>query len=121
MNRTIVVLFVNWYYAGMSGEATLSLESVHELSTYELRQTCEKNGIPLPEPVNGSTLLQAVISWLVKKQRESERITSEDLEADRKAIRERLAREKAQRKAAALERSRKRREEEEQRAREAAA
>ena len=41
-------------------------------------------------PCNCNTLLQSVVAWLVDKQREQEKISEEDLQADRKALKERL-------------------------------
>jgi len=89
---------------------SLSLQDVHRMSTFELRKECVRRGLALPEVVNGTTLLQTVVSALVRDQDEIDKKYAEKVEREQKDLRERLEREKLARKAAALERSRLRQE-----------
>jgi hypothetical protein len=88
----------------------VTMSNVHTLSTFELRQECERRGLTLPGVVNHRTLLQCLVKRLVEDQEEAERQLLARLDAERVQLQERLAREKAERKAAAVERSRLRQE-----------
>jgi hypothetical protein len=93
-----------------AGNTQVTMSNVHTLSTFELRQECERRGLALPAVVNHRTLLQCLVKRLVEDQGEAERQLLARLDAERAQLQERLAREKAERKAAAVERSRVRQE-----------
>ncbi len=88
----------------------VTMSNVHTLTTFELRQECERRGLTLPGVVNHRTLLQCLVKRLVEDQEDAERQLLARLDAERVQLQERLAREKAERKAAAVERSRLRQE-----------
>mmetsp|Transcript_3874 Transcript_3874/g.6836 ORF Transcript_3874/g.6836 Transcript_3874/m.6836 type:complete len:111 (+) Transcript_3874:1039-1371(+) len=86
----------------------ITLENVASFSLFELRQEMERRHMPLPNRISHETLMRCLISRLVEEQAEKERVRCQELDNERDALKERLAREKAERKAAAVARSQRR-------------
>lgn len=88
----------------------VSLENVHLLSTYELRQEVDRRGIleDVGPSVHYDTLLQAVVRALMKEKREVEKTVacSVPQDSEEEPLADKLKRERERRKQEALERSR---------------
>eukprot|EP00512_Aurantiochytrium_limacinum_P005308 CAMPEP_0171512496 /NCGR_PEP_ID=MMETSP0959-20130129/1626_1 /TAXON_ID=87120 /ORGANISM="Aurantiochytrium limacinum, Strain ATCCMYA-1381" /LENGTH=124 /DNA_ID=CAMNT_0012050327 /DNA_START=260 /DNA_END=634 /DNA_ORIENTATION=+ len=87
-----------------------TLDNVHGASVYELRQECERRQLALPQNISHGSLMQCLIKDLLREKEEQEREYTQRIEDERRDLQERLAKQKAERKAAALERSRLRQE-----------
>jgi hypothetical protein len=89
----------------------LTMENVHTLSTFQLRQVCKDKGIELEETgALQDWMIKTLVSLMVAERRAEEKAAFEQMQADdakKKVVREE---EKEARKAAAKERSRVRRE-----------
>jgi len=88
----------------------ITLKNVHSFGAFELRRECEARGLTLPTNVNQSSLMKCLIKALLKDQEEHEKAEFERLNREQAVEKEKLAKAKAERKAAALERSRLRQE-----------
>lgn len=90
----------------------ITLENVHKLSMFELRQELIKRGefknVYQQGTINHQLLLAKMVQILHDEKGIEEEEQSKKIETDRKQIMLRLEQEKADRKAAALERSRSR-------------
>ena len=89
----------------------LSMDNVHTLSTFQLRQICKLKGIELEE--TGSLqdwMVRQLINVMVAEQRAADKAAFEQMQAEDAQKKVRMEEEKTARKADAVERSRVRRE-----------
>ena len=77
----------------------VTFENIHKLTTFEIRQILEKEGVTLPENPNYNTLLQCLVVELQgRKENEEKRLFQESREKEQRHKQEILER-KAERKA----------------------
>lgn len=89
----------------------VTMENVHTLSTFDLRQACKERGIKLQEGAGlQDFMIKSLVSQMVEQQRQKEKEAFEKMEAEREIQKAMMLEEKEARKAEAKERSRLRRE-----------
>ena len=89
----------------------VTMENVHTLSTFELRQACKERGIELPQAgALQEFMIKSLVSLMVAQQRQKEKEAFEKMQAESEIKKVRMLEEKEERKAEAKERSRLRRE-----------
>ena len=89
----------------------VTMENVHTLSTFELRQACKERGIELPQTgALQESMIKSLVSLMVAEQRRKEKEAFEKMQAESETKKARMLEEKESRKAEAKERSRLRRE-----------
>jgi len=89
----------------------VTMENVHELSTFQLRQACKERGIELE--ATGALqdfMIKSLVSQMVAETRQKEKEAFEKMQAEQEVQKARMLEEKEARKAEAKERSRLRRE-----------
>ena len=94
-------------------EAAVTLDNVHALSVFELKQEAERRGLPIPDKGGaiGEALMKLLIETMVQEKQAKEREAFERMEREQADLKARLAREKEARKADAVARSKARQEE----------